>query len=1262
MNLPKILLTLLLLIGLQVVTTANAVIQPGVALQKSVKPMTTLGEFHPSRVLVKFKDNSKALSSLSVDKQYVLKRQASFRYVGVGVYHLPDKTLSIHQVIRELKKNPLVEYAELDYRYQIAAQPDDVLFLAQWGLHNTAQSGGLDDADIDAPEAWGLAIDTSNIVVAIVDTGIDYTHPELQDNMWENPGEIAGNGIDDDGNGYIDDIHGIDTVNDDSDPMDDHNHGTHVAGIVGAVGNNTIGISGVSGNVQLMALKFLNEFGGGFASDAIELLNYITSMRMSGVNVLVANHSWGGGGFSQAMLDAFNLSAALGVSHTIAIGNSSLNNDTSPTYPASYEVPGLVNVAATTPADGLSSFSNFGASTVDIAAPGSEILSTVMGGDYASYSGTSMAAPFVAGSLVQVLAQDPALTPSQARSRLMGTADSLPLVDPHVLSGRLNLHYALTCVPGNPQFNVNLQSGFVLEVGMLQTVSAYLSDCGVVNADAMDVSISNSFGLSETVVLLDDGQGTDAVAGDGFFSAQWFPTAVTSYSLDFSYLYLNGSGNQQVLGNVVPLQAYLFNDSEPFQWQDIGATGSSFNMSCDECSDSISLPFPISFYGQGYSNLNVSSNGVMSFDGVVFSWSNNPIPSAAVPNTIIAPFWSDFDLSANGKVVWQAVGVAPHRQFIVQFDNVPFFFASDNQNGFSFQVIFNESSSDVLFQYLDVQGASDWGDFGQRATIGLQRDGSYGQQYSFNQAVLQDQMAIKGYQLTSGVRPSQSLIDVGGVSLGNVVQHELALTNFSAESYNIANVVQTGLDSAEFAIVNDECSGIELMLGEQCVVIVGFAPLSVGEKTTALTFTPVEATQSSVNAVYRGEGVIAPNIVVQDSVSFNYVEVTQRAEQELLIENHGNDILNMSSILISSDTLNAFDLTGDCSVIAVGEECRVWIGYQSSTLAPATASLIISSNDPDTPMVTVELQGHSVMPVSVGYAVADIYGGMAPLSINFSSAAVGGSGDYLYQWDFSDEPISQEQNPVHLFSAGNFEVVVTVADVNNPANMASSTLQITAISPLVIQQLSADKLAGVASLPVQFDIGLAGGSGAYGYHWDFGDGNSSNDAFPSHIFQEVGRHTVTVTVADLSDTNNIAVGSLHILVVAAPDPIGVALSSTRQGNDIPAEITISAMISGGNAPYTIAWNFGDGNSKLQEELTVNQASVTHTYTDAGSYVITAVVTSNNGAGSSFSSTAILDTKVEVAAMETGGGGALGPVALLGLLLGGFYFRFRNIHD
>ncbi|MGK7891490.1 MAG: S8 family serine peptidase [Leptolyngbyaceae cyanobacterium] len=401
-------------------------------------------DYVADEIIIKFKDSADFASAdfVAATRSMASKAGATTisRAYGAGMERWSLDALTIEEAIARYSDHPLVEYIQPNYIIKAATLPNDGNFNQLWGLNNTGQTGGVVDADIDAPEAWELQTKNNAVVVGVIDSGVDYTHPDLVNSMWTNTGEIPNNGIDDDNNGYIDDYYGYDFANGDSDPFDDDGHGTHVAGTIAATRDNNIGVAGVSSSAKIMALKFLDASGSGTTFAAIEAIEYATMMGAD-----ITNNSWGGGGFSQALLDAIAAAGEAGQLFVAAAGNSNLNNDIVLEYPASYDLDNIISVASTTASDTLSSFSNYGATSVDLGAPGSGILSTVPGGGYASFNGTSMAAPHVTGVASLILAERPDLTPTEVKQILLNSVDPIDaLKDITVTGGRLNAYNALS--------------------------------------------------------------------------------------------------------------------------------------------------------------------------------------------------------------------------------------------------------------------------------------------------------------------------------------------------------------------------------------------------------------------------------------------------------------------------------------------------------------------------------------------------------------------------------------------------------------------------------------------------------------------------------------------------------------------------------------------------------------------------------------------------------------------------------------------------
>lgn len=413
--------------------------------------------FHPNRLLIKPKANAKLAGDQLAQLHAANGARVLRTFAGIGglqVVEVPG-TPDIKALVETYRSSGAADYAEPDYEVHALATPNDPLYSSGvlWGLNNTGQNGGTYDADIDGPEGWDLRHDATNIIVAVIDTGIRLTHQDLAANLWRNTAEITGNGLDDDHDGYVDDVNGINAISHTGNPNDDNGHGTHVAGIIGGLGNNGVGVAGVAWRVQLMGCKFLSSSGGGWDSDAITCIDYA---RTHGASVL--NNSWGGGSYSQGLKDAIDAAGTAGIIFVAAAGNSSSDIDRYAFYPASYDCPNIVVVAATTRNDDLAYFSSYGQATVALGAPGMDITSTWYASDsaYQSLSGTSMATPQVSGVLALMKAQFPAESYLELLNRVYGSVDPLPaLAGKCRTGGRINLARALgsaTSQPGNDDF------------------------------------------------------------------------------------------------------------------------------------------------------------------------------------------------------------------------------------------------------------------------------------------------------------------------------------------------------------------------------------------------------------------------------------------------------------------------------------------------------------------------------------------------------------------------------------------------------------------------------------------------------------------------------------------------------------------------------------------------------------------------------------------------------------------------------------------
>ncbi len=390
---------------------------------------------------------------LGAEVKRVLSHDLNIVLVGKSTVETPES------VINTLAHNPYVMYAEPNYKYRVSGgssvTPNDPELGRLWGLINTGQKAvggdgpidGTPGIDIDAARAWKVETGSKDVVVAVIDTGVNYNERDLKDNIFINQAEANGKpAVDDDANGFIDDIHGWDfsnkadgTPKNNNDPMDVYGHGTHVSSTIGASANDGYGITGVAWNVRILPVRFLGDDGGGELAGAISAIDYATKMKAN-----IMSNSWGGGNFSQILMDAIANAQKAGILFVVAAGNDSNDNDATPVYPASYQLDNILSVAAIDPNGFVASFSNYGKSSVHIAAPGVGIVSHTMKG-LESWDGTSMATPHVSGVAALLLSQDMNQSYATIKSRILNAARPFAALRGRVSSGgMLNAYYALT--------------------------------------------------------------------------------------------------------------------------------------------------------------------------------------------------------------------------------------------------------------------------------------------------------------------------------------------------------------------------------------------------------------------------------------------------------------------------------------------------------------------------------------------------------------------------------------------------------------------------------------------------------------------------------------------------------------------------------------------------------------------------------------------------------------------------------------------------
>ncbi len=421
-----------------------------------------------------------------------------------------EKGVDVRSAVDLLSERDLVVEAEPNYLWEAKDVPNDPGYDSLWSMPT-----------IGAPGAWDLTKGGEDVVIGVIDTGIDYTHPDLKENMWTS----------EEGN------HGYNAVNDTSNPMDDHGHGTHVAGTIGAVGDNEMGIVGTNWNVSLMALKFLDSEGRGTTGDAIACLEYVLERKKEGEKVVATSNSWGGAAQSDLLYRAIEEHQKEGISFIAAAGNDGRDNDLNPSYPANYDLTNIISVAATDRSDELAGFSNYGERTVHVGAPGVDINSTVLDDQYGYMSGTSMAAPHVSGLTALLASRNSSYDQTNYKNVILSSVDPDGDLRSRTLSGgRINASKALRTSPDRDDINfwIHRPDSTVVR-GDRTSVIVSLND-GVDPVSGADVSVELNT-REETISLKDDGTGKDQVEDDGYYSGGWSPRFAGSVTLTITASY-----------------------------------------------------------------------------------------------------------------------------------------------------------------------------------------------------------------------------------------------------------------------------------------------------------------------------------------------------------------------------------------------------------------------------------------------------------------------------------------------------------------------------------------------------------------------------------------------------------------------------------------------------------------------------------------------------------------------------------------------------
>jgi subtilisin family serine protease len=587
---------------------------------------------------------------------------------GLKLISLPDE-VTVEQALVDYTALDGVVYVQPNYEINVNQTiPNDTYFTQLWGMYNTGQTGGTAGADINTTQAWDITTGSRDIVVAVIDTGIDYNHPDLVDNMWVNEPEYNGvPGTDDDGNGYIDDIYGYDFYYNDSDPYDGHYHGTHCAGTIGGTGDNGQGVAGVSWKVKLMAVKFLNDSGNGNDSDAIEAIQYCVSM-----GVRIMSCSWGGDSYNQALKDAIDAAGSAGLVLVAAAGNDNDNTDIYPHYPSSYTSSNIISVMSTDYNDNRSSFSNYGLTDVDLGAPGSSVYSCSPGNNYRYLDGTSMAAPHVSGACALMLSRNPYLSVAETKDILLSTVDpTLPNVC--VSEGRLNVYNAILEVP--PQAPGGGAGGEWVQLA---------STSGMIGADdSNDIEVTFDAGRKPGVysgrIIL--------TANDPYNPEITIPVTFTVENVDYCTQIFDPNGNDLAYQSFVFKQdssSVYFNACKmPVSDFPVDPNGGSIITLEDDDYAKVTLVDKLfDFYGNGYGHFYVGSNGYITFDSGDFLHVESLEDHYALPR--ISALFDDLDPTASGIISYKQLVDC----IVVTFENVQEY-GQPGSNSFQIEMLFD---------------------------------------------------------------------------------------------------------------------------------------------------------------------------------------------------------------------------------------------------------------------------------------------------------------------------------------------------------------------------------------------------------------------------------------------------------------------------------------------------------------------------------------------------------------------------------------------
>ena len=980
------------------------------------------------QLLVRFRKNATPgiVSLLRTNQNASFLRE--YPAINVELWDI-SASADLNSAIKSAESDPNVLYAEPNYLQRIISTPNDPQFDTLWGLHNTGQTGGTTDADIDAVEAWDIGTGSNDVVVGVIDTGIDSTHEDLQANIWHNPGEIPGNGIDDDGNGFIDDVYGWDFVNNDNDPFDDNGHGTHVAGTIGAKGNNGIGVVGVNWNVSLMALKFLNSGGAGSTSDAISAVLYATMMGAH-----LTSNSWGGGGFSLSLEAAITAADAAGILFIAAAGNGGSDNDISPSYPSSYTVPNIISVAATDHNDLKASFSNWGLTSVDLGGPGVNIHSTFPGNTYGTISGTSMATPHVSGVAALIWSLNSGLTHNQVRDHIFASVDPISaLTGMTVTGGRLNAYEALLLVadPDSiPPSQIN-----DLSTGLVKSNSVFLQ--WTATGDDTTSGMASNYDIRYSTSPIDslNFESTPQFANPPDPNSAGTAESAEITGLDFNILYhfaikaLDETNNSSPISNVVfattlgvpsiatnpdSLSDSLFTGETSTQTLWILNEGAGYlDFSFPEFSalallntpgiqhNDVSNYFPTLELGKGEPDQRVGNTVVLGAggpDSSGYTWIDSDEPGG--------PIYDWFDISAVGTPVFMGDDdfVEVSLPFIFDFYDNPHTTVKISSNGYlTFGTDPFDFSNDPIPNVIDPNDfiAPFWDDLlpPTGGTIYYYDDAGdrfiaqYDSIWHFN--------GNGFYSFQVILHPSGTILFQYENMEGNLTSATIGIENPDGSdglqvAFNttyIHNSLAVRITSGNTDFVGVDPASGSIFEGDSMAIAVEFDPKGnvSGDYAADLVIASNDTANAEVVVPLFLHVIGVPDVAVStDTLDFGSLFIGLEDSINLTIFNKGTDTLSVTGL-----TVTGTDYEMDLSpfLLIPGSRLTRIVTFTPSGAGIINETLSITSDDPDEPLVIVDFHGVGVLPPIMAVSPDSLSdslftGGVATRSVTISNTGV----------------------------------------------------------------------------------------------------------------------------------------------------------------------------------------------------------------------------------------------------------------------------------